>query len=162
MAAATDGTTGDYGIAVAAELAGLSVQALRLYERKGLLEPTRTAGGTRRYSDTDIARLRRIRQLIDTGVNLTGIAHVLGLEADNATIHDRNQNLRTDNRALRARNTQLTADNQALRDANAELHTTTTARAADHPDREEPAAPRPRAARRSQPQRPDHTDTSGG
>ena len=58
---ASDGTTGVYGITVAAELTGMSVQALRLYERKGLLEPTRTAGGTRRYSDTDIARLRRSR-----------------------------------------------------------------------------------------------------
>ena len=81
---ASDGTTGVYGITVAAELAGMSVQALRLYERKGLLEPTRTAGGTRRYSDTDIARLRRISVLIDDGINLTGIARVLGLEADNA------------------------------------------------------------------------------
>ena len=52
-----DGTTGVYGITVAAELAGMSVQALRLYKRKGLLEPARTEGGTRRYSDTDIARL---------------------------------------------------------------------------------------------------------
>ena len=81
---ASDGPTGVYGITVAAELAGMSVQALRLYERKGLLEPTRTAGGTRRYSDTDIARLRRIGVLINDGINLTGIARVLGLEADNA------------------------------------------------------------------------------
>ena len=58
--AASDGTTGVYGITVAAELTGMSVQALRLYERKGLVEPNRTSGGTRRYSDTDIARLRHI------------------------------------------------------------------------------------------------------
>ena len=81
---ASDGTTGVYGITTAAQLAGMSVQALRLYERKGLLEPTRTSGGTRRYSDTDIARLRRISVLIAEGINLTGIARVLGLEADNA------------------------------------------------------------------------------
>ena len=105
---ASDGTTGVYGITVAAELAGMSVQALRLYERKGLLEPTRTSGGTRRYSDTDIARLRRIGVLINDGINLTGIARVLGLEADNA-------GLRTRNAALLARNTQLTADTTAGR-----------------------------------------------
>ena len=97
-----------YGITVAAELAGMSVQALRLYERKGLLEPTRTTGGTRRYSDTDIARLRRIGVLINDGINLTGIARVLGLEADNA-------GLRTRNTALLARNTKLTADTTAGR-----------------------------------------------
>ena len=101
---ASDGTTGVYGITVAAELAGMSVQALRLYERKGLLEPTRTTGGTRRYSDTDIARLRRIGVLINDGINLTGIARVLGLEADNA-------GLRTRNAALLANNSTLTADN---------------------------------------------------
>ena len=105
---ASDGTTGVYGITVAAELAGMSVQALRLYERKGLLEPTRTTGGTRRYSDTDIARLRRIGVLINDGINLTGIARVLGLEADNA-------GLRARNAALLASNTTLTADNTAGR-----------------------------------------------
>ena len=105
---ASDGTTGVYGITVAAELAGMSVQALRLYERKGLLEPTRTIGGTRRYSDTDIARLRRIGVLINDGINLTGIARVLGLEADNA-------GLRTRNAALLASNTKLTADTTAGR-----------------------------------------------
>jgi DNA-binding transcriptional MerR regulator len=104
---ANDGTTGVYGITTAAQLAGMSVQALRLYERKGLLEPTRTTGGTRRYSDADIARLRRISVLIGEGINLTGIARVLGLEADNA-------DLTTSNIALRASNTQLQATNTAL------------------------------------------------
>ena len=115
---ASDGTTGVYGITVAAELTGMSVQALRLYERKGLLEPTRTTGGTRRYSNTDIARLRRIGVLINDGINLTGIARVLGLEADNAGLHadnaglrTRNAGLSTTNAALLARNTKLTADN---------------------------------------------------
>ena len=112
---ASDGTTGVYGITVAAELAGMSVQALRLYERKGLLEPARTEGGTRRYSDTDIARLRRISVLIADGVNLTGIARVLGLEADNAGLRIRNADLKTSNAALRASNTELEADNTALR-----------------------------------------------
>jgi len=137
VAAASDGSTGVYGITVAAELSDMSVQALRLYERKGLLEPARTAGGTRRYSDTDIARLRRIGELIDDGVNLTGIARILGLEADNATVRDRNTVLRTDNRTLRADNTRLATDNAALRSANAEL-------AADHPHQERPSPPEDR------------------
>jgi DNA-binding transcriptional MerR regulator len=119
---ASDGTSGVYGITTAAQLAGMSVQALRLYERKGLLEPTRTSGGTRRYSDTDIARLRRIAVLIGDGINLTGIERVLGLEADNADLHADNAGLRTlntdlknSNAALRASNTELEARNTALR-----------------------------------------------
>jgi len=120
--AASDGTTGVYGITVAAELTGMSVQALRLYERKGLLEPTRTDGGTRRYSDADVARLRRIGQLIGDGINLTGIARIMGLEADNTALHhvntglrSRNADLTTSNAALRANNTALENDNTALR-----------------------------------------------
>src|SRR6476469_10073546 len=109
---ASDGTTGVYGITVAAELTGMSVQALRLYERKGLLEPTRTSGGTRRYSDADTARLRRIGVLIDDGINLTGIVRVLDLEADNAGLH-------ADNAGLRTRNASLTTTNAALLDSNA-------------------------------------------
>jgi DNA-binding transcriptional MerR regulator len=109
---ASVGTTGVYGITTAAQLAGMSVQALRLYERKGLLEPTRTSGGTRRYSDTDIARLHRISTLITEGINLTGIARVLGLEADNADLHAHNT-------TLRKQNTALTDTNNALR-ANAD------------------------------------------
>jgi len=112
---ASDGSTGVYGITVAAELARMSVQALRLYERKGLLEPARTAGGSRRYSDTDIARLRRISVLISDGINLTGIARVLGLEADNAGLRTRNADLKTSNAALRASNTELETDNTTLR-----------------------------------------------
>ena len=144
MAAASDGSTGVYGITVAAELSDMSVQALRLYERKGLLEPARTAGGTRRYSDTDIARLRRIGELINDGVNLTGIARILGLEADNATVRDRNTVLRTDNRTLRAHNIRLTSDNAALRSANAELETANAELAADHPHQERPSPPEDR------------------
>src|SRR6476620_10963716 len=111
---ARDGTTGVYSITVAAELSGMSVQALRLYERKGLLHLHRTAGGTRRYSDTDIVRLRRIHKLIDDGVNLTGIARVLGLEDDNTTIRGHNHNLRADNHNLRADNHTLRAHNNQL------------------------------------------------
>ena len=107
---ASDGTTGVYGITTAAQLAGMSVQALRLYERKGLLAPTRTSGGTRRYSDADIARLRRIGVLIGDGINLTGIARVLGLEADNADLTSSNTALRASNTELQVTNTALTRD----------------------------------------------------
>jgi len=71
---------------VAAELVDMGVQNLRLYERRGLLEPQRTEGGTRRYSSDDLDRLRRIGELLDAGLNLAGIALVLGLEADNAVL----------------------------------------------------------------------------
>ncbi|MGI8457343.1 MAG: MerR family transcriptional regulator [Propionibacteriaceae bacterium] len=72
---------GVYGIAVAAELVGMGVQNLRAYEARGLLEPARTAGGTRRYSADDLERLRRIGDLLDAGLNLAGIGMVLDLEA---------------------------------------------------------------------------------
>lgn len=74
---------GVYSISVAAELTGTGQQNLRLYERRGLLEPERTTGGTRRYSDDDVKVLRRIIALLDEGVNLAGIRLVLGLEAEN-------------------------------------------------------------------------------
>ncbi|HVX47395.1 MAG TPA: MerR family transcriptional regulator [Mycobacteriales bacterium] len=75
-----------FGISVAAELSGVAVQSLRLYETRGLLEPDRTTGGTRRYSSQDVHRARRINQLLDDGLNLTGIAAVLALEAENAAL----------------------------------------------------------------------------
>src|SRR5262245_50304727 len=73
---------GVYVISVAAELAGIHPQTLRIYERKGLLEPSRTAGGNRRYSDADLARLQRITELTDAGLNLAGVKMVLELEAE--------------------------------------------------------------------------------
>jgi len=78
-----DSSRGVYGITVAAELVGAGEQALRLYERKGLLAPSRTAGGTRRYSDDDLTIARRVVELLDAGVNLVGARHVLELEAAN-------------------------------------------------------------------------------
>ena len=69
-----------YVISVAAELAGVHAQTLRIYERKGLLEPERTPGGSRRYSDIDIALLRRIQELTNEGLNLAGVKRVLELE----------------------------------------------------------------------------------
>lgn len=71
-----------YVISVAAELAGVHPQTLRIYERKGLVEPARTQGGSRRYSDEDIALLQRIQDLTDTGLNLAGVKRVLELEAE--------------------------------------------------------------------------------
>ncbi len=69
-----------YVISVAAELSGMHPQTLRIYERKGLLEPARTQGGSRRYSDADIALLRRIQDLTEEGLNLAGVKRVLDLE----------------------------------------------------------------------------------
>jgi MerR family transcriptional regulator/heat shock protein HspR len=86
---------GVYGISVASELSGLDPQTLRLYERRGLLTPARTDGGTRRYSDDDLARLRRITDLVATGVNLAGIGQILDLQ-------DRNSQLESDNARLAA------------------------------------------------------------
>jgi MerR family transcriptional regulator/heat shock protein HspR len=71
-----------YVISVAAELAGVHPQTLRIYERKGLVDPARTAGGSRRYSDADIAVLRRIQELTNDGLNLAGVERVLALEAE--------------------------------------------------------------------------------
>jgi MerR family transcriptional regulator/heat shock protein HspR len=86
---------GVFGISVAAELAGVPVQSLRLFESRGLLEPARTEGGTRRYSSDDIDRVRYINQLKADGLNLAGIGAVLALE-------DRNQTLAAENAALQA------------------------------------------------------------
>jgi MerR family transcriptional regulator/heat shock protein HspR len=71
-----------YVISVAAELAGVHPQTLRIYERKGLVDPARTAGGSRRYSDADIAVLQRIQELTTEGLNLAGVERVLALEAE--------------------------------------------------------------------------------
>jgi len=73
---------GLFSISVAAELAGLHPQTLRIWEREGLIDPGRTAGGTRRYSQNDIARLQEITTLADDGLNLAGIRRVLELQAE--------------------------------------------------------------------------------
>lgn len=81
-----DQDTGLYVISVAAELAGVHPQTLRLYERKGLLDPARSTGGNRRYSERDLARLRRISELTAAGVNLEGARRILELEDDNTEL----------------------------------------------------------------------------
>ena len=75
-----------YVISVAAELAGMHPQTLRIYERRGLVNPGRTTGGNRRYTDADIARLRRIAQLAAEGLNLEGIRMVMQLEDEVAEL----------------------------------------------------------------------------
>ena len=80
------GSHGVYGISVAAELSGIPVQSLRLYESHGLITPIRSDGGTRRYSSDDLARVRRISRLVALGVNLAGIGRILELEDDNAAL----------------------------------------------------------------------------
>ncbi|WP_341933349.1 MerR family transcriptional regulator [Microbacterium sp. LWO14-1.2] len=72
-----------YGIAVAAQLVDLPEATLRLFESKGLLTPARSDGGTRRYSDDDIDRLRRAAELREDGLNIVGIARVLALQDEN-------------------------------------------------------------------------------
>jgi MerR family transcriptional regulator/heat shock protein HspR len=77
-----------YIISVAAELAGVHPQTLRIYERKGLIEPSRTEGRSRRYSDRDIALLQRIQELTNEGVSLVGVRMVLELEAERDRLRD--------------------------------------------------------------------------
>ena len=77
---------GVYGISVAAAMAGVGVQTLRLYEQHGLLQPARTNGGTRQYSVDDITRMREIGRLVAAGINLAGVAAVLTLKAENARL----------------------------------------------------------------------------
>ena len=81
-----DRTRGVYGISVAAELVGTGVQNLRAYEARGLLQPERTEGGTRRYSADDLDRLRRIGDLLEAGLNLAGIAMVMDLQDENSQL----------------------------------------------------------------------------
>ncbi len=83
-----------YGMAVASELTGVNPQNLRAYEAKGLLDPHRTSGGTRRYSDHDLARIDRITELLEAGLNLAGIGHVLDLEAETKRLRDELELLR--------------------------------------------------------------------
>jgi MerR family transcriptional regulator/heat shock protein HspR len=80
--AEADANRAVYVISVAAELTGVHPQTLRIYERKGLLDPSRTSGGSRRFSDADLSRLRHIQQLTATGLNLEGVRRVLELEKE--------------------------------------------------------------------------------
>jgi len=91
-------TTAVYVISVAAELAGVHPQTLRIYERKGLVEPARTGGGSRRYSDIDIELLRRIQDLTNEGLNLAGVKRVMDLEQRVAELEGEVETLTADAR----------------------------------------------------------------
>lgn len=93
---------GVYGISVASELSGVDPQTLRLYERRGLLTPARTDGGTRRYSDDDLERLQRITNLVTQGVNIAGILQILNLEHRNTELESDNGQLKSENARLRS------------------------------------------------------------
>ena len=83
-----------YIISVAAEIAGVHPQTLRIYERRGLIEPYRTPGGTRRYSEEDLRRLGLIQELTAEGVNLEGVRRILRLQADNDRLRNQVERLR--------------------------------------------------------------------
>ncbi|MGH2720285.1 MAG: heat shock protein transcriptional repressor HspR [Actinomycetota bacterium] len=98
------GEMGVYVISVAAELAGVHPQTLRIYERRGLLQPQRTQGNSRRYSQRDVDRLRRIQRLTqEEGVNLAGVRIIMDLERQMDRIRDEME-------ALRRRVDQVTAE----------------------------------------------------
>ena len=103
-----------YVISVAAELAGVHPQTLRIYERKGLLRPQRTSGNTRRYSESDIMVLRRIQELTSAGLNLAGVVRVMALELEiegsRALLEDAAEEVRT----LQDRIAELTEARNAL------------------------------------------------
>jgi MerR family transcriptional regulator/heat shock protein HspR len=103
-----------YIISVAAELAGVHPQTLRIYERKGLIEPSRTEGRSRRYSDRDIALLQRIQELTNEGVSLAGVRKVLELEADLDEARERIEELRAE----------VARKREELREAVAQVHRT--------------------------------------
>lgn len=83
-----------YIISVAAELVGMHPQTLRVYERRGLVDPYRTPGGTRRYSQGDLDRLLLIQELSSAGVNLEGIKRIISLQAENTRLRSQVSRLR--------------------------------------------------------------------
>ena len=93
---------GVYGISVASELSGIDPQTLRLYERRGLLTPGRTDGGTRRYSDDDLDLLQQINELVAQGINIAGIAQILHLQHRNTELESDNSDLKSENARLRS------------------------------------------------------------
>lgn len=97
------GTRAVYVISVAAELAGVHPQTLRVYERKGLLDPSRTRGGSRRFSERDLARLKHIQHLTTAGLNLEGVKRVMELEDEVARLHRELETVRGEAREAVAR-----------------------------------------------------------
>ena len=89
MSRSQEGSRGVFAISVAAEMVSMEIQNLRVYERRGLVAPDRTPGGSRLYSADDIARLHRVRELLADGLNLAGIARVVALEERVRTLEER-------------------------------------------------------------------------
>lgn len=98
----SDRSRGVFGISVTSELTGIGPQTLRLYEQRGLVTPQRTAGGTRRYSQADIDVLGRVTELVNAGVNLTGVKQILELESVNRALREENAMLRSEQQVRRA------------------------------------------------------------
>ena len=90
----TERQVGVFAISVAADMLSMQVQNLRVYERHGLVDPGRTAGGTRLYSHEDLDRLAHIRDLLAEGLNLAGISRVMALETEVDRLRATNQRLR--------------------------------------------------------------------
>ncbi len=99
-----------YVISVAAELAGVHPQTLRIYERKGLVEPARTVGRSRRYSDRDIRRLQRIGQLTEEGVSLAGVKRIIALEEELERAYNDISRLKSECEAQRQETKEAVAD----------------------------------------------------
>ena len=99
----TSSSTGVFAISVVAEMTSMQIQNLRVYERRGLVEPARTAGGTRLYSPDDVERLIRIRDLLAEGLNLAGIGQVLALESEVERLRAANTRLRRRGRGVAGR-----------------------------------------------------------
>ena len=94
---------GLFSISVAAELAGLHPQTLRIYEREGLIDPARSPGGTRRYSTDDLSRLHEITALMSSGLNLAGVRKVLELQEETRRLHAEMERLKGAARRQRPR-----------------------------------------------------------
>lgn len=103
-----------YIISVAAEIADVHPQTLRIYERKGLLTPKRTQGNTRRYSERDIERLRRIQELTQEGINLAGVTRIFELESELEDLRAHYQRAREELDGVRAQGAESDRDQNAL------------------------------------------------
>lgn len=103
-----------YIISVAAELAGVHPQTLRVYERKGLLQPQRTQGNTRRYSDRDIERLRKIQELTQEGINLAGVMRIMELEYEVESWRERYDDLAQEMNEMQARVDEFLQERSAM------------------------------------------------
>ena len=114
MAHRSDPNQAIYIISVAAELAGVHPQTLRVYERKGLLSPQRTQGNTRRYSEEDIERLRRIQELTQEGINLAGVMRIMQLENEIARWRDRYDRVVDEVEALQSHVEELASSHSAM------------------------------------------------